>query len=63
MSFLIDNALSPRVAEELTSVGHDAVHVREYGLGAVTDAEVFERAREEGRTLVSAELTSGPCSR
>ena len=55
MRFLIDNALSPFVAERLASAGHGAVHVREYGLQAADDDLIVERAREEHRVVVSAD--------
>ena len=33
--------LSTRVAEELRNAGHDAVHVREYGLQRALDEEIW----------------------
>ena len=59
MRFLVDNALSPVVAEVLVGAGHDARHVRDLGMQAATDEEIFEVAINDGRTIVSADTDFG----
>ncbi|WP_035966212.1 DUF5615 family PIN-like protein [Bradyrhizobium sp. YR681] len=56
MKFLVDMPLSPALSRWLTEMGHDAVHASVIGLHAASDVEIINRARQEARTVVTADL-------
>jgi len=59
MRFLVDNALSPVVAEGLRRAGHEAIHVRDLGLAAADDETLFANAERDRRVLISADTDFG----
>ena len=59
MKFLIDNALSPVVSDGLKKLGYDSIHVREIGLHKSDDKDIFERALQEDRTIITADTDFG----
>jgi predicted nuclease of predicted toxin-antitoxin system len=59
VKFLVDNALSPAVALALNELGWDSIHVRDLGMQAATDEEIFTLAAIENRIVVSADTDFG----
>jgi predicted nuclease of predicted toxin-antitoxin system len=56
VKFLVDMPLSPALALWLRERGHDAVHASAIGLGRAADTDVINRATNEARTIVTADL-------
>lgn len=59
MRFLIDENLSPKLADLLRAGNHDVVHVRDIGLASASDQVVIEAARTDDRVLISADTDFG----
>lgn len=59
MRFLLDQNLSPLVADLLHEAGHDVVHVRDLDYAAAADRTIFEAAVAQARTIISADTDFG----
>ena len=59
MRFLVDLNLSPRLADQLCALGHDAVHGEARSLHSEPDDVVLDTARSEDRILLSADSDFG----
>jgi len=59
VKFLIDENLSPRVAELLAKSGLDAVHVRELEAASAPDSTIMELAMAHDMVILSADTDFG----
>jgi predicted nuclease of predicted toxin-antitoxin system len=59
MRMLLDMNMSPKVAQQLRAEGHDAVHLRDRGLGHLQDHDVFTHAKADQRIVVTFDLDFG----
>ncbi len=55
MKLLVDENLSPRIADLLRDGGLEATHLLEQGLGGAPDTDVSALAIAEGRAIISAD--------
>lgn len=55
MRFLLDENLSPKICPLLAAAGHDAVHVRDCGLGGATDVVVLTESARQQRVVITAD--------
>lgn len=56
--FLIDEMFPPETATLLRDqYGHDALHVMQIGLGSAADADIARRARDDGRAVVTENMS------
>lgn len=56
MRFLADMGISPKTVAFLLDLGYDAVHLHDEGLERLADPDIMEKARDEGRVLLTHDL-------
>lgn len=59
MKFLADMGLAGSTVAFLRAEGHDAVHLRDHGLQQLGDDAIVEKARAEGRVILTHDLDLG----
>jgi predicted nuclease of predicted toxin-antitoxin system len=57
--FLADMGISPHTVNFLQGLGYDAVHLHAQGLDRLQDPDILEKARDEGRVLLTHDLDFG----
>ena len=53
MKFLVDVNLPPRLAQWISSQGHEANHLADLDLLTDTDTDIWHRGRDHGEVIVS----------
>ena len=56
MKFKLDENLSPTLAAQFVSAGHEAHSALQQALGGAADASLIETCQREGRALVTLDL-------
>ena len=59
MNILVDNNISPSIASLLQNAGHSAIHVKDIGMSAANDFEIFKHAADNNMTIISADTDFG----
>lgn len=59
MKFLADMGVSMSTVRSLRERGHNAVHLREEALHKLPDEKILEKARQEGRIVLTFDLDFG----
>ncbi len=59
MKFLGDMGLAQSTLAWLRDNGHDAIHLRDQGLHRLSDSDITEKARKEGRVIITFDLDFG----
>ena len=59
VKFLADMGISPKSVDFLKQQGHNAIHLHREGLNTLKDPQIFRKAIEEGRILLTHDLDFG----
>jgi predicted nuclease of predicted toxin-antitoxin system len=62
LAFLVDACVDIRLARWLNDQRHDAKHLREEGLQSLPNGQIFAKAIDEGRIVVTHDLDFGEIS-
>lgn len=56
MRFLADMGISSKTVDFLRGLGHEVTHLHEESLDELSDPLILEKARQEGRVLLTSDL-------